>query len=92
MHLPKRNHTVVVPNFFGEGKNLEAWQLGWQQDEKIDAKSSGSKIIFHHFVGDMTRNMIFYYLGDGKFYGIHAEECPTPVFRFKKEQGNFTYD
>lgn len=26
---PKRNHAVVVPDFFGEGKNLEAWQLRW---------------------------------------------------------------
>ncbi len=88
----KRNHEVVAVDFFGEGENLEAWQLGWQQDEKVEAKSSVSKKIFHHFVEDMARNMIFYYLGDGNFYGIHAEECPTPVFRFKKEQGNFTYD
>ena len=90
MHLPKRNHTVVVPNFFGEGKNLEAWQLGWQQDEKVEAKSSVSKKIFHYFVEDMARNMIFFYLGDGNFYGIHA--CPIPVFRFKKEPERYIYD
>lgn len=89
---PKRNHDVIASDFFGQGKNLEAWQLGWQQDEKVETKSSVSKKIFNHFVEDMARNMIFYYLCDGNFYGIHAEECPTPVFRFKKERGNCIYD
>ncbi len=89
---PKRNHEVVVVDFFGEGKNLEAWQLGWQPENRMETKSSVSKKIFHYFVEDMARNMIFFYLGDGNFYGIHAEECPTPVFRFKKEQGVCTYD
>ncbi len=88
----KRNHEVVAFDFFGQGKNLEAWQLGWQQAEKVEAKSSVSKKIFQYFVEDMARNMIFFYLGDGNFYGIHAEDCPTPVFRFKKKQGDFTYD
>ena len=32
LNFPKRNHKVVVPNFFGAGENLEAWQLGWQPD------------------------------------------------------------
>ena len=36
--------------------------------------------------------MIFYYVGDGNFYGIHAENCPVPVFRFKKESGIYIYD
>ncbi len=39
----KRNHEVVAFDFFGQGKNLEAWQLGWQQAEKVEAKSSVSK-------------------------------------------------
>ena len=42
-NLPKRNHTVVVHNFFGEGKNLEAWQLGWQPENRMETKSSVSK-------------------------------------------------
>jgi hypothetical protein len=29
--------------------------------------------------------MIFYYVEDGNFYGIHAENCPIPIFRFKKK-------
>lgn len=37
-------------------------------------------------------NMIFYYVGDGNFYGIHAENCPIPVFRFRKESGECVYD
>ena len=36
--------------------------------------------------------MIFYYLDDGNFYGIHTEIVPTPIFRFKKEKALYDYD
>jgi hypothetical protein len=74
----------VVPNFFGEGKNLEAWQLGWQLENQRETKSSVSKKIFDTYIEIGHFNMIFYYLADGNFYGIHAENCPIPAFRFKK--------
>ena len=61
-NLPKRNHTVVVPNFFGEGKNLEAWQLGWQPENRMETKSSVSKKIFNTYVQIGHFNMIFYYV------------------------------
>lgn len=34
--------------------------------------------------------VIFYYVKDGNFYGIHSENCPRPVFRFKKEKAEVT--
>lgn len=48
-NLPKRNHDVVVNNFFGEGKNLEMWQLGWQPENRRETKSSVSKKIFQSY-------------------------------------------
>lgn len=84
-NLPKRDHTVIIPNFFGDGQNLEAYQLGWDFDSKIEAKSSVSRKIFEYFVEKMGRNLIFFYVKDGNFYGIHSERCPTPVFIFKKD-------
>ena len=81
----KRNHTVVTPNFFGEGVDLEAWQLGWDFDAKLEAKSSVSKNIFNFYICELSRNMVFYYVGDGNFYGIHTEENPTPVFTIHKD-------
>ena len=86
---PKRNHMVVVPNFFGEGKNLEAWQLGWQPENRMETKSSVSKKIFNTYVQIGHFNMIFYYVEDGNFYGIHAENCPIPVFKFKKDDDRY---
>lgn len=82
----KRDHTIVVKNFFGEGQNLEMWQLGWDLDSKIEAKTSVTRKIFDYFIEDLGRNMIFYYVKNGNFYGIHAETCPTPVFMFKKDK------
>lgn len=91
-NLPKRDHSVVVANFFGEGKNLETWQLGWQPDNRMETKSSVSKNIFKTYVEIGHFNMIFYYVGDGNFYGIHSENCPIPVFRFKKEPSEYIDD
>lgn len=90
--LSKRNHEVVVPNYFGDGKNLEAWQLGWQPENRRETKSSVSKKIFQTYVEEGHFNMIFYYLGDGNFYGIHAEDCPIPVFRFNKKNRVYVDD
>ena len=81
----KRNHRIVAKDFFDKGENLEAWQLGWTLRDKVQVKSAVSKKIFDYYVRDIGMNMIFYYVGDGNFYGIHGEECPTPVSRFKKE-------
>jgi hypothetical protein len=83
-NLSRHNHTIVVPNFFGKGKHLETWQLGWQPENRREAKSSVSKKIFNTYVEIGHYNIIFYYVGDGNFYGIHAENCPIPIFRFKK--------
>lgn len=83
----KKDHTVVVPNFFGHGQNLEAHQLGWQLDDKLEAKSSVSKKIFNNYIEDMGMNMVFYYVDDNCWYGIHNEMCPIPFFRFKPKEG-----
>lgn len=90
---PKQDHRVIAKDFFEKGKNLEAWQLGWQVDHKMETKSSVSRKIFETYVDELGMNMVFYYLGDGNFYGIHSEQCPTPVFRFKKDLSEpFVYD
>lgn len=81
----KRDHTVVVPNFFSEGEGLEISHLGWDLASKVEAKTSVSKKIFNYFVKEGGMNLIFYYVADGNFYGIHTENCPTPVFRFRKD-------
>jgi len=84
---PKKDHTVVISNFFGDGENLEAHQLGWQLEDKQEAKSSVSKKIFNCYIEDMGMNMIFYYVDDNHWYGIHNEMCPFPFFRFKSKDG-----
>lgn len=91
-NIPKRNHEVAVPDFFGAGQNLEVWQLGWQPENRIETKSSVSMKIFNTYVQEGHFNMIFYYVKDGNFYGIHAENCPIPVFRFKKETEKYIFD
>lgn len=83
----KKDHSVVVPDFFGPGENLEAHQLGWQLDDKLEAKSSVSKKIFNNYIEDMGMNIVFYYVDDNNWYGIHNEMCPMPFFRFKRKEG-----
>ena len=66
---PKRDHRIVVADFFGRGENLETRQLGWKLRNRVEFKSAVSKKIFDYYVADMGMNMIFYYVGDGNFYG-----------------------
>ena len=40
----------------------------------------------------MGMNFVFYYVGDGNFYGTHTEICPTPVFRFSKQPAECVID
>lgn len=86
---PKRNHSVVIPDFFGDDKNLEAWQLGWQPEHRRETKTSVSEKIFNTYVEECHFNIIFYYIKDGNFYGIHSENCPRPVFKFQKTPANY---
>ncbi len=88
----KKDHQIVVKDFFGPNENLERWQLGWSVSDRIEAKTSVSRKIFEYYVQDCGFNIVFFYLGDNCFYGIHTEICPTPVFRFKKEEAECLYD
>lgn len=76
---------VLIHNFFGEDQPLLSNQLGWTVDQKRNAKTSVSRKVFEYFVEELQRNLIFFYVKDGNFYGIHSENCPTPVFIFKKD-------
>ena len=76
---------ILIPNFFGINEHLLSNQIGWSLMHRKETKSSVSRKIFETYVEEWGRNMVFYYLGDGNFYGIHSENCPTPVFRFKKD-------
>ncbi len=58
----------------------------------METKSSVSKKIFQTYIEIGHFNIIIYYIEDGNFYGFHSENCPIPLFRFKKEPGKYIYD
>lgn len=66
-------------NFFTDGKHLYEDQLGWSKLEKEEARSLVSKEIFDFEVVRVGLNLAFYYLDDGRFYGIHRECIPIDV-------------
>lgn len=70
---------IVVPEFFAPGDHLYEDQLGWQESDRIDAKSPVSREIFKYYVIDIGFNFAFYYVDDDTFYGIHTERIPTEV-------------
>lgn len=73
------NRKVAIYNFFTDGKHLYEDQLGWSELEKKEAKSDVSKEIFDFEVVRVGLNLAFYYLDDGRFYGIHRECIPIDV-------------
>ena len=70
---------VVLRNFFGDGEHLYEDQLGWSELEKKEAKSDDIKEIFDFEVVLVGLNLAFYYVDDGRFYGIHTESLPIKV-------------
>lgn len=75
----KRTRTIVLPNFYGEGKHVYDDQLDWQPYMKEEARSYTSKGNFDFHVVRVGLNLAFYYLDDDTFYGIHTEEYPIEV-------------
>lgn len=39
---------IAIENFYGEGKHVYADQLGWQPEERKEARTSVSKEIFEY--------------------------------------------
>lgn len=72
----EKRRKIVLPNFYGEGENIYADQLGWQLDTKQEAGSVVSREIFRFEVEEVGLNLAFYYLDDDTFYGIHRERYP----------------
>ena len=70
---------VIIKEFFGPGQDLHEDQLGWQEEEKREARSLVSKDVFDTEVVKIGWNLTFYYVDNDTLYGIHAEELPTPV-------------
>ena len=70
---------IVVPEFFAPGEHLYEDQLGWQENDRIDAMSSVSREIFKYYIIEIGFNFAFYYVDDDTFYGIHTECIPTEV-------------
>ena len=70
---------VVLRNLFGDGEHLYEDQLGWTRREKTEARSLVPKEIFDFEVVLVGLNLAFYYVDDGRFYGIHNESIPIKV-------------
>ena len=67
---------IAIENFYGEGKHIYVDQLGWQPEERREARSSVSKEIFDFEIVQVGLNLSFYYLDNDTFYGIHSERIP----------------
>ena len=79
MEKETADRKVVIPNYFNDGKHLYEDQLGWSELEKDEAKSDDIKEIFDFEVVLLGLNLAFYYVDDGRFYGIHTESLPIKV-------------
>ena len=75
----EKERKVVLPNFYRDGEHIYEDMLGWDEDNRKEARSMVSKEIFDFFVTEMGLNLGFYYLDDDTFYGIHTERYPIEV-------------
>ncbi len=70
---------IAIENFYGHGKHVYEDELGWQAEERREARSSVSKEIYEYEIVQVGLNMSFYYLDNDTFYGIHSERIPIEL-------------
>ena len=70
---------IALKDFYGEGRHIYEDQIGWDEQNRREARSMVSKEIYDFFVTDMGLNLGFYYIDDDTFYGIHRERYPIQV-------------
>lgn len=70
---------IALKDFYGEGRHIYEDQIGWDEQNRWEARSMVSKEIYDFFVTDMGLNLTFYYIDDDTFYGIHRERYPIQV-------------
>ena len=70
---------IALKDFYGEGLHIYEDQIGWDEQNRREARSMVSKEIYDFFVTDMGLNLGFYYIDGDTFYGIHRERYPIQV-------------
>ena len=63
------NRTIVLANFYGDGKHLYQDELGWWPSVKEEAHSQISRDIFEYEIVHIGLNLAFYYIDNDTCYG-----------------------
>ena len=64
---------VVLWDFYGPGEHIYEDQLGWNLEQRAQARSNISKEIFKHHMLELGLNMTFYYIDADMFIEIFGE-------------------
>ena len=84
------NRTIVLANFYGDGKHLYEDELGWWPSVKEEAHSMISRDIFEYEIVHIGLNLAFYYIDNDTCYGLHTESLPIEfkILPMDKSQKN----
>lgn len=77
---------IAIENYYGEGRHIYVDQLGWQSEERMEARSSVSREIFEYEIVQVGLNLSFYYIDNDTFYGIHTERIPIEVKELPRDR------
>lgn len=84
--VSESKQTIVVKDFYGPGEDIKESDLGWQKEQKQEARSLVSKEIFKYEVITVGLNMVFYYVDNDTFYAIHREVAPIEVKELPRDR------
>lgn len=70
---------VLVAKFFKENEEHAIYEsdLGWNDDNRLDAGFTESAKVFYYYIVEVGFNLSFYYVDDGCFYVIETEKEPN---------------
>lgn len=87
----KGKRQVAIADFYGPGGNIYADQLGWQGEDKKEARSFVSKEIWDYFICLVGLNISFYFPENDTFYGLHTEEIPYTLYELPRDRQKSPY-
>lgn len=85
------NRRVAIKDFYGLGEHIYVDQLGWQAEDKREARTLVSKEVWDYFVCLEGLNVAFYFPENDTFYGLHTEELPYTLYELPRDRSRSLY-
>ena len=76
----KVKRKIAIRDFYGKGKHIYEDQMGFDEQQKSQARSLVAREVFRYHVETIGLNLGFYYPPTDTFYAIYNDARPVEVY------------